>query len=79
MPVDGGANYYARFSHGLPASRSYFPIGVWGSYDHTQAHIDQDKAVGYNLYVWDADAPSAGESEQARGQQDEGAVHLRLV
>ena len=61
VPVDGGANYYARFSHGLPASRSYFPIGVWGSYDHTQAHIDQDKAVGYNLYVWDADAPSAGE------------------
>ena len=61
VPVDGGANYYARFSHGLPASRSYFPIGVWGSYDHTQAHIDQDKAVGYNLYVWDADTPSAGE------------------
>ena len=61
MPVDGGANYYARFSHGLPASRDYFPIGVWGSYDHTQAHIDQDKAVGYNLYVWDADTPSAGE------------------
>ena len=29
VPVDGGANYYARFSHGLPASRSYFPIGVW--------------------------------------------------
>ena len=61
VPVDGGANYYARFSRGLPASRSYFPIGVWGSYDHTQAHIDQDKAVGYNLYVWDADTPSAGE------------------
>jgi hypothetical protein len=61
VPVDGGANYYARFSHGLPTSRSYFPIGVWGSYDHTQAHIDQDKAVGYNLYVWDADTPSAGE------------------
>jgi hypothetical protein len=59
--VDGGSNYYARFSNGLPVSRSYFPIGVWGSYDHTQAHIDQDKAVGYNLYVWDADAPSAGE------------------
>ena len=61
VPVDGGANYYSRFSHGLPASRSYFPIGVWGSYDHTQAHINQDKAVGYNLYVDDADAPTSDE------------------
>ena len=61
VPVDGGANYYARFSHGLPANRSYFPIGVWGSYDHTQAHINQDKAVGYNLYVDDADAPTSDE------------------
>ena len=79
MPVDGGANYYARFSHGLPASRSYFPIGVWGSYDHTQAHINQDKAVGYNLYVWDADTPSASELSQARSQQDEVDLRLGLV
>ncbi len=55
VPVDGGANYYARFSHGLPASRSYFPIGVWGAYAQDQANIDKDKAAGLNLSIWPAD------------------------
>ena len=50
-PVDGGANYYARFSHGLPASRSYFPIGVWFESVLSQADVDKDRTAGLNTYV----------------------------
>ena len=34
---------------------SYFPIAVWGSYNHTQANRDLDAAAGLNTYVWAAD------------------------
>jgi hypothetical protein len=54
-PVDGGPNYYAQFSYPLPSDASYFPLGVWGSYDLTQANIEKDKEAGLNLYVWPAD------------------------
>jgi hypothetical protein len=53
--VDGGPGYYGKFSNGLPTSASFFPIGLWGSYDHTQANRDLDAAVGVNTYVWVAD------------------------
>ena len=53
--VDGGTNYYAGFSNPLPTDPSYFPIGVWGSYNHTQANRDLDAAAGLNTYVWVAD------------------------
>ena len=55
VPPDGGADYYGRFSNGLPTSPSYFPIGVWGAYNQTQANRDLDADVGINLYVWAAD------------------------
>ncbi len=49
--VDGGPNYYARFSRALPADRSYFPIGVWFESVLSQANVNQDKDAGLNLYV----------------------------
>ena len=49
--VDGGVDYYARFSRPLPSDASYFPIGVWFSPALSQAHIDDDKDVGLNLFV----------------------------
>ena len=53
--VDGGPTYYAQFANALPSTPAFFPIGVWGSYNHTQANIDLDKAAGLNTYVWVAD------------------------
>jgi hypothetical protein len=54
--VDGGPNYYGEFSGALPSDPSYFPIAVWGAYDHTQANRDKDAAVGLNTYLWAADS-----------------------
>ncbi len=56
VPPDGGANYYGQFSNSLPTSADYFPIGVWGAYNQTQANRDLDAQVGINLYVWAADS-----------------------
>ena len=50
-PVDGGPNHYAKFSHALPTSESYFPIGVWLESVLSQADVSKDKDVGLNLYV----------------------------
>ena len=53
--VDGGPGYYGQFSNPLPTGPGYFPIGVWGAYNQTQANRDLDADVGINLYVWAAD------------------------
>ena len=49
--VDGGPNYYARFSRALPTATSYFPIGVWFESVLSQNDINLDKDAGLNLYV----------------------------
>ena len=49
--VDGGVDYYAKFSHALPSGESYFPLGVWIESVSSQADIDKDKDAGLNLYV----------------------------
>jgi hypothetical protein len=49
--VDGGADYYARFSHGLPATPSFFPIGVWFESVVDPPDIAKDKDAGFNTYV----------------------------
>jgi hypothetical protein len=51
QPVDGGADYYGRFAHGLPSDPSYFPVGVWFERVEEQHDIDLDRAAGLNLYV----------------------------
>jgi len=63
-PVDGGPDYYSQFTHPLAASgdSNYFPIGTWSQYDFTQAHLNQDKAVGFNTLVGNGGCcPTAGE------------------
>ena len=54
--IDGGPGFYGQFSNPLPVSPDYFPIGVWGSYNHTLANRNLDAAVGINTYVWVADS-----------------------
>jgi hypothetical protein len=49
--VDGGPEFYGRFSHHLPTNPKYFPIGVWLEAVHEKAHTDLDKDAGINLYV----------------------------
>jgi hypothetical protein len=66
--VDGGPGYYGRFSSQLPSTPDFFPIAVWGSYDHTQANIAKDKAVGLNTYLWAAD-PMFASSVRASGMR----------
>jgi hypothetical protein len=73
--VDGGTDYYGRFSNALPSGAGYFPIGVWGAYDQTQANRDLDADVGLNLYVWAADSafiPNIREDGRFRVIQDQG-------
>ena len=49
--VDGGPSYYKRFPRSLPASPSFFPVGVWFESVTSQADIDIDKRAGLNTYV----------------------------
>jgi hypothetical protein len=76
--VDGGPNYYGQFSNPLSTAPSYFPIGVWGSYNHTPANLALDAQAGINLYVWVAcnAAPWCLDNIRADGRfdviQDEG-------
>jgi hypothetical protein len=55
--VDGGPGYYGRFANALPTDPSFFPVGVWGEYDQSQAgKMNLDAAAGINTYVWAADS-----------------------
>src|ERR1700692_5123175 len=48
--VDGGPNYYSRFSNPLPSDPNFFPLGVW--YESVVDHsADLDKDCGLNTYV----------------------------
>jgi hypothetical protein len=48
-PVDGGANYYARFSNSLRAGK--FPIGAWMECVDAKDQVQMDKAAGLNVYI----------------------------
>ena len=49
--VDGGPDFYAKFEPSLPASPSFFPIGVWLAAVNKQTDITSDQAAGLNTYV----------------------------
>jgi hypothetical protein len=49
--VDGGPQWYGRFSNPLPTDPAFFPIGVWFESVLSQADIDKDKGAGLNTYV----------------------------
>jgi hypothetical protein len=53
--VDGGVDYYAKFSPSLPSDPSYFPIGLWLDSVMSRSDIANDKGAGVNLYVGVAD------------------------
>jgi hypothetical protein len=49
--VDGGPDYYARFSPSLPTDPSFFPIGVWLAAVNDEYQITSDQAAGVKTYV----------------------------
>ena len=50
--IDGGQDYYGRFSPSLPSDPNYFPIAVWFGSVLSQADVDLDKDTGLNFYVY---------------------------
>jgi hypothetical protein len=50
-PVDGGLDYYGKFSPALPTDDTFFPVGIWYSGLTSKAEAEGDKAMGINLYV----------------------------
>lgn len=50
-PVDGGADYYARFEGGLPSGPDYFPIAVWFASVTSRDDAEADAEMGLNTYV----------------------------
>jgi hypothetical protein len=69
-PVDGGTDYYSKFSNPLPITPDYFPIGVWGAYGQTQSNMNLDAAAGINTYVW------AGDSSLVPAIRADGRFHI---
>jgi hypothetical protein len=55
QPVDGGADYYARFPNSVPSDPSYFPIGLWLESVTSRSDVAVDKRAGVNLYAGVAD------------------------
>ncbi len=53
--VDGGREYYGKFSRALPTRSSYFPIGTWLKTALSPSEVAEDREVGLNLYVGVAD------------------------
>jgi hypothetical protein len=54
-PVDGGRDYYGRFSNSLPSDPSFFPVGLWLDSVTSRSDVAFDKRAGVNLYVGVAD------------------------
>jgi hypothetical protein len=51
QPVDGGTDYYARHSPGLPTDPAFFPIAVWFESVTQSGDVEKDQAAGLNTYV----------------------------
>lgn len=49
--VDGGPDYYGKFTKSLPASSRYFPVGVWLESIMDAGNIAMDRSMGLNTYV----------------------------
>lgn len=50
-PVDGGPDYYAKFTNGLPTDPSYFPLAVWFESVLDKGNIALDTDAALNTYV----------------------------
>jgi hypothetical protein len=49
--VDGGPDYYAKFTPSLPSNPSFFPIADWLSIVTQKSDITSDRAAGLNTYL----------------------------
>jgi hypothetical protein len=50
-PVDGGPDFYDRFSPALRTDDRFFPIGVWFESVLETGDVRADRSAGINLYV----------------------------
>ena len=48
LPWEGGAEYYAKWSHGPPSDPSFFPIAVWLQDPSRAAEY---KSIGINVFI----------------------------
>jgi hypothetical protein len=51
VPIDGGPDYFARWSNSLPTDPGFFPIGVWNETLAELSWIQQYKNLGINTFV----------------------------
>ena len=49
--VDGGLDFYSRFTNGLPIEPHFFPVGVWFESALEKDYVAKDHAAGLNTYV----------------------------
>jgi hypothetical protein len=49
--IDGGLDYYSKFTNPLPSTDSFFPLGVWYESIRSEDDVARDKEAGLNLYV----------------------------
>ena len=57
-PFEGGAAYYARWSHGPPSAPGFFPISVWLQ---SPGNAPRFAALGINQYIGLYNGPSEGD------------------
>ncbi|MBY6436595.1 hypothetical protein HQ602_09385 [Rhodococcus kroppenstedtii] len=63
-PVDGGPDFHAGFSGGLPSDPSFFPLAVWSESVVDDTGWPVDRAAGLNVYLEptaDSDLPRIAE------------------
>jgi len=51
VPIDGGPDYFARWSNTLPTDPGFFPIGVWNETLADLTWIQQYKNLGITTFV----------------------------
>jgi hypothetical protein len=51
VPIDGGPDYFGRWSNSFPTDPSFFPIGVWNETLAELSWIQQYKDLGINTFV----------------------------
>lgn len=49
--VDGGPDFYSRFTETLPTDEDFFPVGVWLESVMDLSDVQKDKDNGINTYV----------------------------
>jgi hypothetical protein len=54
-PFEGGASYYAKWSHGPPSTPDFFPISVWLQ---SASNATKYLAIGVNQYIGSYDGPT---------------------